>query len=38
MVKKNVNSEIPYNEWMYIYFVEALPDEYILISRRRLEK
>ena len=34
MVKKNINSEIPFNEWMYNYFVKALPDEYIVISRK----
>ena len=34
MARKNVNSEIPFNDWMYDYFVKALPDEYIVTSRK----
>ena len=33
MAKKNVKSETPFNDWMYDYFVQALPDEYIVVSR-----
>ena len=34
MARKNVNSETPFNDWMYDYFVKALPDEYIVTSRK----
>ena len=34
MAKKNVNSEIPFNDWIYEYFVKALPDEYIVVPRK----
>ncbi len=34
MAKKNVNSEIPFNDWIYEYFVKVLPDEYIVVPRK----